>query len=767
VQLLTRTLAARDGEFSMSVRLGSIDQRAGSAGFRIGIRGPLDDWRNALIYGTGLDCGITARGGLFIGKADEAAGTLSLEGADGVELRLSAKSQAAGYTLTLTACDFAGKELGRVTRAGLPSDALVGGIALCANFGKPIKPRDRKNPNVKTLGAGRWWFTDWKLEGTKVDAHDERSFGPILFNQYTLSGGVLKMTAQMAPIGPRDPQTVRLETKSADASEWSTVVEAPIDLASRTATFRIPAWNDGRDTPYRLAYGNDHSAYWEGTVRRDPVDRDELVVGDVSCNTHLAFPNAPFVANMARLNPDLLAFVGDQFYESSGGYGIVRNDSDQAVLDYLRKWYLHGWTWRELTRDRPSVSLPDDHDVYQGNIWGEAGEPRHGTVEMGGYDMPASWVNVVYRTQCSHHPDAYDPTPMHQGIAAWYGPMTYGRISFAVIEDRMFKSGPEGKVPHPGSKRGDHVTDPNFDPKTADLPGLHLLGDRQLEFLRAWAADWRGADMKAVISQTIFNAMATTHGGGRERLVADYDANGWPQTPRNHALREMRKAFAVHIAGDQHLPAVIHYGVDDHRDAGVAFAGPAVNVGYPRWWEPAEPGKNRQPGAPEITGDFLDHFGNPMTVLAVANGAIKPRTELMEMLTDRASGLGIVRFDKRRGTVTFECWPLLVDVTSPGTQFAGWPVTVNLIDNYGRRAVGRLPTLEVRGIDRPVVQVVRQEDGEIEYTLRCASASFQPMVFAEGKYTVRVMDPDGGRVREIRDLVASAENPERVQVEIL
>jgi len=68
---------------------------------------------------------------------------------------------------------------------------------------------------------------------------------------------------------------------------------------------------------------------------------------------------------MAKLNPDLLAFVGDQFYESSGGYGVLRGPLEPAILDYLRKWYLHGWTWRELTRDRPSISIPDDHDVHQ------------------------------------------------------------------------------------------------------------------------------------------------------------------------------------------------------------------------------------------------------------------------------------------------------------------------------------------------------------------------------------------------------------------
>jgi hypothetical protein len=34
--------------------------------------------------------------------------------------------------------------------------------------------------------------------------------------------------------------------------------------------------------------------------------------------------------------------------------------------------------------------------------------------------------------------------------------------------------------------------------------------------------------MKAAISQTVFTAMATTHGGSQQVLMADYDASGWP-----------------------------------------------------------------------------------------------------------------------------------------------------------------------------------------------------------------------------------------------
>ncbi len=68
--------------------------------------------------------------------------------------------------------------------------------------------------------------------------------------------------------------------------------------------------------------------------------------------------------------------------------------------------------------------------------------------------------------------------------------MTYGRISFAILEDRKFKSGCNGRVPDSGSSRADHITDPDFDVMKADVPGLQLLGQRQEEFLEAWGQNW-------------------------------------------------------------------------------------------------------------------------------------------------------------------------------------------------------------------------------------------------------------------------------------
>jgi len=778
VHLLTRQLANRAGTVELQVRIGRPGGETlagkGSAGFRLGILGTLKDYpelhdyRNNLWAAptAGFDAGFSADGKLFLQRLTSPQHTAVDLKRDQVDLRLVVTPKDDGYTATLTASDAAGTELARVTTGGIAGDAFVGNIALVANFAGPGDgaPNAKGKAKAKAatapgVGAGRFWFADWRVGGTKLTGGDDQVFGPILWSQYTLSGGVLKLSAQMPPLGAGDSDRVRLQVP--DGTGWKTLAEATIHPEARTAAFRQTGWNDRVDTPFRLAYtlrardGNGTEHYWAGTVRRDPTDRAELSVADISCNIHTIFPNVPYVRSMARLNPDLLAFVGDQFYENCGGYGTQRAPVEKATLDYLRKWYFHGWTWRELTRDRPSISLPDDHDVYQGNLWGEAGEGQKTTQEAGGYEMPAAWVNVVHRTQTSHHPDPFDPAPAKRGTLNYYGPLTYGRVSFAILADRQFKPGPEGKVP-PTGDRGDHVKDPNFDPKTADLPGLDLLGSKQEEFLRAWVRDWRGADMKAVLSQTIFTAMGTTHGNNHEVLMADYDANGWPQAARQRALREIRKAFAVHIAGDQHLPAVVHYGLDTFRDGPVAFAGPAVNVGYPRWWEPTKTGRNKTTGNPGLTGDFIDHFGSPLTVLAVKNGPYDPPRPVLESINAKTSGLGLVRFNKAKRTITFECWPYSADVSRPDTQMATWPVTVNQLDNYARPATAHLAELQVSGVEHPVVQVIEEKSGELVYALRLNGQRFRPHVFAAGSYTVIVGEPGTPQVKTLTGLAATA-----------
>lgn len=768
--VLTRELTAGAGDLRMSVKLGRVDggtikDGKGAAGFSVGVKGPLNEYRNNLIFGNGFNVGLRAKGELFIGDGPNGKTEPVELGVEAVELRLFAEPSGEKFRVKLSAHDAKdGRSLGVVERGDVPADFLTGNLALAANFGA-TPGRKAAAQQGQPPGADRWWFADWRIEGSKVSAHEDRAFGPLLFNQYTLHRGTLKMSAQLPPLGEKDDQSVRLQIQRGD--NWQTIGEAKMHPLARTATIRVEKWDDTKDAPYRLAYslrasdGSVTEHFLSGVVRRDPVDKDELSVGDVSCNAHYIFPNTEAAAAMAKVNPDLLAFTGDQYYEPTGMFGVDASSVENACLDVLRKWYMHGWTWRELLRDRPSVSLPDDHDVYHGNLWGENGKaaPANNSPAeaKGGYKMMADFVNAVHVLQTAHHPDS-PAKPGLQGVTGYYGPLTYGRVSFAILADRQYKSGPDGKVPPTTSGRADHVNDPNFDPKTADLPGLELLGGPQMEFLRAWTKDWRGADMKAAISQTLFTAMATHHGKRDGMLVADYDTNAWPQAGRNAAVRELRRVFAFHLAGDQHLPAVVHYGIEGHRDGVVAFASPAINNLYPRWYWPTKI------GAQDQIGDFKDSFGHPLSVLACAN----PRdafsgTDPVDLEVQKSAGIGIARFNKKARTITVDCWPLLADPTKPGTQFPGWPVTVAQLDNHSRRSPARLPELTITGTDKPLVEIVDEKSGETIYLLRTAG-KFQPHTYAEGPHTIRVSDPETGRAKEFKSVVATKENSARLEV---
>lgn len=113
-----------------------------------------------------------------------------------------------------------------------------------------------------------------------------------------------------------------------------------------------------------------------------------------------------------------------------------------------------------------------------------------------------------------------------------------------------------------------------------------------------------------------------------------------------------------------------------------------------------------------------------------------------------------------------ECWPRYVDPTDPATgeQYPGWPKTITAADNDGRKAVGNLPTLELNSWKNPVVQVIDQSSGEIVSTQRVSGNQFQPKVFAEGTYRIRVGDPDLDQWTTVEDVRSSSEPGAVIQV---
>jgi len=721
-----------------------------------------------------------------------------------------AVGQQSSYRLTVSLHDGeTGADLGGAVYENIPGEYLSGNVGLLSHNSRHTaentalaqrQPRLFESP-VITTGSG-YWFQDWTVSGSKVVHHPDRAFGPVMGAMHTLSGGTLKMTAQMGPLGADDIRSGELQVRRNE--RWETVATGDLVDLSYTMPFRVDNWDAGADTPYRVVYDLRIGGFnadmtqtytYEGTIRAEP-QRNDFILASMNCQHFSArpdrdssargywnssgiwFPHGEVVRAVEYHNPDMLYFAGDQIYEG-GLAGIVREPYDEAALDYLYHWYWFVWSFRDLMRDIPTIATPDDHDVYQGNIWGAGG--KRGTradgitaQDAGGYTMDPRWVNAVHQTQTSHHPDPPDPTPIEMGISVWYSSVEYGGVSMAVVSDRMFKSAPAVTLPA-GRVRNGWFQDPRYDPRDADVPEAIMLGRRQLDFLEDWAQDWSGGTwMKVLLSQTLFSNLASIPQGDTsgavipglalpgpdeyvsgDKKAADTDSGGWPQSGRNRALRVMRKAFAPHVAGDQHLGSTVQYGIDDFGDGPYAFVVPSVANLWPRRWYPPEPGVNRAPGAPPYTGEHFDGFGNRMTVHAVANpvrSGAQPSA-----LYDRVPGYGIIRFDKPSRDIVFESWPRWVDPSEPGAQqYFGWPVTFNQLDNYGGE-VGYLPTVNVSGLRDPVVQLVDEENGEVVYTIRIAGTTFRPKVFdAGGVYTVVVSEPDTGQMQRITGLGVAA-----------
>ncbi|MFT7671244.1 MAG: hypothetical protein ACI8X5_003961 [Planctomycetota bacterium] len=542
------------------------------------------------------------------------------------------------------------------------------------------------------------------------------------FALYTVNESVLKMTAQLHPLLEGEAREVRLEV--AKEKGWVEIARETVNEDGWIAVFRLPNWDDTKDSAYRLAHGT--SAFYTGRIRRDPRDKNEIVVAGFTGNSIRPahggdISRADLIANVKHIDADLLFFSGDQVYDHNRHY---------------EAWMKFGRDFGPIMRDRPTITIPDDHDVGQANLWGQSGKQSHtGAGHDGGYYKSPEYVRNVERAQTSHLPDPYDPTPVERGIGVYYTDLNWGGISFAILEDRKFKTGPSGVIPKQGP-RPDHILNPDYDPASVDVPEAVLLGQRQLDFLEDWGQDWKDAQMKVALSQTIFAGGAHIHGKLNGRLHADLDSNGWPQAGRNKAIDALRKCFAVHFAGDQHLATIFQHGIREWRDANYSFCVPSIANLYLRWWNPIEEGANRVPGMAPHLGDHLDGFGNHVTCLAVANP--EPGGSGGK-LTTRAAGFGVMRFNKAAREITMECWPRNVDMADPtANQYPGWPRTISQGDNYGRAAVAYLPTLVVTGEEDSVVRVIEESSGDWIYCLRISGNRFRPKVFRKGTYTIEV-----------------------------
>jgi alkaline phosphatase D len=423
VAVLTRELVAGNLAAQLTVRTGTLARGStgGFSGFLVGAGGGALDHRAAALVqgasgtGGGLLCTYDSDGRVkfrdhsgesnqfgypILPAATESGPRPARTLAEDVELRLDiAPLGGDAFRLTLTAVNFAsGAVLATAVLNNVAGSRLRGGIALISSC------RDA------SAGA-RYWFRDLATSGPKVVEQPGRAVGPILGTMWSLNGSVLKLTAQFLPIGASEPQQAQLQYRLPGGA-WLNGPTVTIG-DGWTALFRLAGWDGTRDWEYRVAYaaGTPAQHLYGGTIARDPVAKSRIVVGVLNCFIHsyrpldsgssgaallpgsqtlglytdrnLYFPNQALAANLASQQPDLLVAMGDQYYE----HRPTREDtSANRTLDMVYRWSLWLWSFRDLTRDRPTIVLVDDHDVYHPNLWGHSGAAApNGDYHLGGY----------------------------------------------------------------------------------------------------------------------------------------------------------------------------------------------------------------------------------------------------------------------------------------------------------------------------------------------------------------------------------------------
>jgi hypothetical protein len=773
--ILTKELSTRDREgFRISVDVAflqdftnqdvSVNENlndVGWVGIQLGLQGQFNDYRDDAIKGKGICAGITTKGELFVGNFSQTERPNTHEMRDVKTLVFEGFYDDNVYLLSVSLKN-EGQEL-ETFSVPVHESWITGLMALTVSQSIPKafdyrldRPEYDELPSLnKSVGGNTFAsFQNLWIEGDRINNYPDRAFGPILWSQYSVSDQQVNISSQFVPLGNGDRQAdLFIDGKFSQT--------ASIDETGQNALFHLPNLDLSEDRKYEVRYmSSEGNEYRQAGIIRHNNPSNKLVQAVLSCVDDRGFPHQDLVNNVTSHNPDFISFHGDQLYERVGEYGVERN----SKLDYLRKWYVFGWSFGELLRRTPSVIIPDDHDVFHGNLWGNGGKAAdvsggygYDAQDSGGYKEPPDFVNMVHRTQTGYLPKSSDTDPIEQGITVYHTNINYRGVSFAVLADRMWKSAPKQFFPNAEIENG-WPQNTSWDPKSeAFHPSAELLGQRQENFLKTWAANWsEGVIFKTVISQSPFCNIATLpadiwhdkyvpglprYRKGEypedDRPVADFDSNAWPQNKRDDALRIIRKSFSLHLTGDQHLGSTGRYGIDDYGDAGFWLATPAVANLWPRRWFPAEKSTSNTTDK-RYSGDYEDGFGNKITVMGIANPYDIEREPAF--VYDKAPGYSIITYEMETNEIELAVWPRWEGKL--GQPFEDWPVRIHKLDNYGKTTTGYVGQYELE--KESVVQVINDDTDEIIYTVRPNTNFFIPKVFDNSiNYRVNIINGEG------------------------
>ncbi|MDB2358194.1 alkaline phosphatase D family protein [Opitutales bacterium] len=586
--------------------------------------------------------------------------------------------------------------LSAVELTDVSSDLLQGNIALVANGGK-------RGAEVS--------FKDWQIGGERLANYPDRSFGPIAGTLYAHSAGKLKVGVQLIPQsihGQAVPAGLMVGIQKQDTSGNWQALTSPTTVSSDDyhTVFTIDSWDSSQTAQLRACFkdldGTVHT--YPFTVIPEPAAGEQIDIGTFSCfgsmsqyaqrpfdapkpdevligrwtQANVYHPYTETVSKAQQQDADIFFFTGDQFYENRP---TAADGGPNPLEDYLYKFLLWHWAFQDITANHPCILQTDDHDVFHGDLFGEDKIGNTQTDQHGGYHRSREFVNMVHKTMTSQNPDTLEPKPSpRSGLTNYYTSFNYGDVSFFVLEDRKFKKGAKSE--------------------DADYPETYL-GERQLQHLRAWCETPMPGKRKVLVAQTIYAAMSLDAAG---KMPYDWDVNALYIDERNEIVQMLAEAKAVILSGDQHLCTFSRLGYASHNDKSKPIqdseysngpyqfcAPPGGNVFW-RWFWPSAGLRELDEPKSDISyvGGFRDFFGNPFTMLAVANPEkIELQTNRTRIRlsvtqeevaqgaaqlyrTNKGDGFGMMRFNKQDEAMTVEAWP----VYGKG-QYPGFPQVIS------------------------------------------------------------------------------------------
>lgn len=750
IQLLTYTLHEKGNFLQSSIRLtGNPSDGAGEGviGFLWGIRGNYDDYRSACTEGEGITAGINQDGYLVL---DDLVSFNKLEPEmlhDGVDLKLFLNHGKDQVRAELSVW-YHGQPMVTLQHHEISVDRLPGNIGLIADF-------DQENPS-------RWSaeFAHWELRGDLLERRPDRAFGPVYFAQYTMTDGILRLGAQMAPAALSD-QKVMLEMRTA-GGEWVERGRASVHPDSRTVHFELPDWDHTQEFEYQLSTkiqrkdGEAEKFEYIGMIPAEPLEKDHVTAVAFSGMGMPQCSGKDLFESVRKSGADLAVFFveGPEMNDIASSVADEDIAEEKMILKYLYDWITFGWVHRDVFREIPSLIVTETGSATDDSVVAEAveeternenpkdeteGSPEEKVAVSGEAKGRRSkrMEEVVALTQTGHMPQPLVPGGDQSGndrLTRW----EYGGIDFAVLN-------PVGVVA-PASEDGRRFGSGGW---------------------ASWIEDWKeNTEIKVLLSGSVFRRLATPVDGrdeaaqdaGPEQLYEEEIQEGEmdPEEPaiisssksEEDLVRNIRKAFVTHLAGMQNPPSVIQYGSDEFGDGSFAFTVPSLAASSQMQWSPVTGAHRPLLGRKSYTGDFEDENGGKMTVFSVAGpGGMGEE----ESLTS-AAGFGVVQFDKRNRRIRFACRPLIFDVSRYDQDpFGDWPFEIGQQDHFAGRSPHFLPPLIIEGMDQAIVRISKNGELMSVLKIRPSILPYVPRVPQSGNYHVEVQSTDG-KIRKSEEI---------------